>query len=153
MDKQHSGDLTGVSGQRATVESGVERKSVRAGFVKAFGEKEAAAVEAAANEHANGVNSERKGDDPFKWALLICKGDDPFKWALLICIGYECCSKDDYRKYHGIIAPWAKIKAWIKKRGKLHSHVGDCDYLSMMSGAYNEFMPKKRKKAKPKERK
>ena len=111
---------------------------IRKKFVKAFGEKQATFVEKAANYHANGINSE-------------CKGDDPFKWALLICIGYQCCEKGNYRKYHGITAPWAKIKAWIKKHGQLNSHVGDCDYLALLCGTYNEFMPKQPAKRKSKE--
>jgi hypothetical protein len=94
-----------------------------------FGEDTAAKIEAAASEHSNGVNSKKKGDDPFKWALLIC-------------IGYECMEKPTYRNSHGIKPAWSKLKAWIKKNGELHSHNGDCDYLSMMCGTYNEFMPK-----------
>lgn len=103
--------------------------SIRVAFAKKFGESQAAAIEHAAQGHENGVNSARKGSDPFKWALLIC-------------IGYECISKDGYRKHHGITAPWAEIKAWIKKHGSLASHDGDCDYISLMCGAYNEFVGK-----------
>jgi phosphomannomutase len=104
--------------------------TIRTKFVSAFDEETAAAIEAAANEHANGTNSENKGTDPFKWALLIV-------------IGYECASKNSYREYHGIKAEWSLLKAWIKEHADLASHDGDCDYLAMLAGAYNEFMPKK----------
>lgn len=105
-------------------------KSIRGRFVRDFGETTAAKIEAAASGHSNGINSERKGDDPFKWALLIC-------------IGYQCMEKGDFRKHHGIKPKWSKLKAWIKRHGELNTHNGDCDYLSMMSGVYNEYMPKK----------
>jgi hypothetical protein len=107
---------------------------VRGSFVRAFGEDTASRIEAAASEHSNGVNSERKGDDPFKWALLIC-------------IGYQCMEKPDYRTSHGIEPPWPKLKAWIKKNGELRSHNGDCDYLALVCGTYNEFMPKRKKQS------
>ena len=87
-------------------------------------------MEGAAKYHENGVNSK-------------CKGDDPFKWALVICIGYQCCEKSDYREYHGITAPWDEIKAWIKAHGHLDTHNGDCDYLALFAGVYNEFLPEK----------
>ena len=100
---------------------------VRDHFVSTFGADAAEKIEAAANYHANGVNSKKKGDDPFKWALLIC-------------IGYDCCSKERFRQYHGISTPWEEIKGWIKEHGCLASHNGDCDYLALFGGAYNEFM-------------
>ena len=104
--------------------------SIRKQFAAEFGEKEAARIEAAAIEHGNGINNKNIGSDPFKWALLIC-------------IGYECFSRDRFRKYHGIKAKAVNIKKWIKKQGHLELHNGDCDYLSLLSGAYNEYMPKK----------
>ena len=102
--------------------------SVRDHFVSAFGEDLAQKIEASANYHANDVNSKNRGSDPFKWALLIC-------------IGYECCSKKQFRQYHGILTPWEDIRGWIKEHGDLATHNGDCDYLALLSGAYNEFMP------------
>ena len=108
--------------------------TVRANFVQAFGEAEAPRIEIAANGHGNGINDKNRGSDHFKWALLIC-------------IGYECCEKPAYRKHHGIRTSWKKIKRWIKEHGKLGSHVGDCDYLCLMSGGYNEFVGKGKKNA------
>jgi hypothetical protein len=105
-------------------------RSVRNKFVKEFGEELAGKIEAAASEHDNEAHPNR--------------GSDPFKWALLICIGYECLSNPSYRKYHGIRCSWPKVKKWIKENGHLDTHDGDCDYLSMFCGAYNEYMPKKK---------
>lgn len=102
--------------------------SIREAFVAKFGEDQAAAIEAAANEHANGVNDQNKGTDPFKWALLIA-------------IGYQCAEKASYREYHGIAAPWDEVKQWMKDHADLASHDGDCDYLSLLAGSYNEYMP------------
>ena len=107
--------------------------SIRQAFVKRFGEREALAIETAANEHKNGVHDKQ--------------GSDPFKWALLICIGYQCMELGKYRKYHGINAKWPDLKKWIKRSGHLDSHDGDFDYVALVAGVYNEYMPKKRKAA------
>ena len=103
--------------------------SIRESFVDRFGADQADAVVAAADEHANGIHDDR--------------GSDPFKWAIAICIGYECVSKDSYRDHHGITAPWEAIRQWIKDHADLGSHDGDVDYLSMLAGRYDEFMPAK----------
>lgn len=108
------------------------KTSIREQFAAKFGEDQAAAIEAAANEHGNGINNTNLGSDPFKWALLIC-------------IGYECASKDSYRDHHGITAPWNTVSRWIKDHAELGTHNGDVDYLSMFAGAYNEFMPENQK--------
>lgn len=102
--------------------------SVRSKFVELFGEDNCAAIERAARGHANGINNKKIGSDPFKWALCIC-------------IGYECMSKESYRKEHGITADWDALRAAIKTHGELNTHDGDVDYLAMFAGVYNEFMP------------
>jgi hypothetical protein len=103
---------------------------MRARFVERFGEEAAAIVEAAANGHSNGINSENTGSDPFRWALLIC-------------IGYECMSVDRYRQYHDFTPAWADVDAWMKEpeqREAFREHDGDSDYLALFSGAYNEYV-------------
>lgn len=100
---------------------------IRGKFVERFGEDQAVAIERAANEHANGINDENRGSDPFKWALLIC-------------LGYECISKDSYREHHGVTAPWDELKAWTKSDADLAAHDGDADWLSLLAGVYNEYM-------------
>ena len=102
--------------------------SIRKAFVEKFGEHDAVVMERAAKEHANGVNSERLGSDPFSWAIVIC-------------IGHECFTHERYRKYHGFTADPAAIKEWVKNCADLASHDGDVDYLSLFAGAYNEYMP------------
>jgi len=101
---------------------------IRNTFVKKFGESQAIKIEYAAMSHKNGINDRNYGKDRFKWALLIC-------------IGYECISK--YRDYHGITIPYKKLKKWIVDNARLDLHDGDCDYISLAAGIYNEFMPKK----------
>lgn len=103
--------------------------SVRDSFVQKFGEDEARRLEDAASEHKNGVHD---------WT-----GSDPFKWVLVICIGYQCFEKPSYRTYHKIEAPYEEIRQWIKSDGHLDTHDGDCDFLSLFVGAYNDFMPEK----------
>jgi hypothetical protein len=102
--------------------------SIREAFAEKFGEDQAQLIEAAAESHANGVNSENRGSDPFKWALLIA-------------IGYQCAEIDSYRDYHGITAPWTDVKQWMIDHGDLGSHDGDGDYLAALAGSYGEYMP------------
>ena len=104
--------------------------SIRKKFVKDFGKGQAKTLENAAETHNTHVHNR--------------KGSDPFKWVLLICIGYECFEKDAFRKYHKITIPFEKLKSWIKNNGQLGTHDGDCDYLSLIAGEYNEYIPKKR---------
>lgn len=99
---------------------------IRDEFVKMFGEKEALALESAAEEHKNGVH-----DNP---------GSDPFKWVLLICIGYQCFEVEGYREYHGIVASFESIKQWVKDNAELDSHDGDSDFISLVAGVYNEYV-------------
>lgn len=108
-------------------------ESIRAEFEKAFGEDQAAAIWDAAISHKNGVHDR--------------EGSDPFKWALLIAIGYKCMEKDEFRGYHGITAPWDKLKLWIKENAKLDSYDGDFDYICAFAGGYNEYMPQKEEAA------
>jgi hypothetical protein len=101
--------------------------SIRESFVEAFGEDQAAAIERAAEGHKNGIH-----DRP---------GSDPFRWAIVICIGLQCMSEDAYRDEHGITAPWDALKTWIRASANLAAHDGDCDYVALMLGKYNEYMP------------
>lgn len=100
--------------------------SVRESFVRQFGEEDAVSIEKAAREHKNGVHDKT--------------GTDPFKWAILICIGYQCFEYESYRKHHGIKASFLDIKRWCIEEADLGSHDGDCDYISLMTGAYNDFV-------------
>lgn len=106
-------------------------KSIREEFVKEFGEKCALAIESAAQEHADGINSKNKGSDEFRWAILIC-------------IGYQCAEKKEYRSYHGIAPSWRRIKSWVKRSAHLEQHIGDLDYGALMTGIYNEYFPKRK---------
>jgi hypothetical protein len=99
----------------------------RDSFVERFGEDQAAHIEAAAREHKNGQH-----DKP---------GSDPFRWAIVICIGYQCFEVESHREYHQITAPYDEIKQWAREHGNLAEHDGDCDFLGLFAGAYNEYMP------------
>ena len=100
--------------------------SVRKSYVKFFGEEQARILEQAAEGHDNEVHSRR--------------GSDPFKWAVLICIGYQCVEK--YAEEHKITVPFKKFKWWCREHGELGTHDGDCDYLTMFVGGYNEYVKK-----------
>lgn len=96
-------------------------------FAQTFGVDQADAVLLAALSHGNSINDENKGSDVFRWAILIC-------------IGYECMSNEGSRKSHGITAPWPAIQQWIKDHADLGHHQGDCDYLALLLGCYNEYI-------------
>ncbi len=102
--------------------------SIRAAFVEKFSESDAQAIESAAIEHQNGIHNRR--------------GSDPFKWALCICIGYQCFEKPSYRKYHGIKTPYRTLKVWIRNHADLASHDGDFDFLAMVIGIYDTYVKK-----------
>lgn len=96
-------------------------------FAHRFGQDQADAIMAAAESHKNGVH-----DNP---------GSDPFKWALLIAIGHECFTHEHYRPYHGITADPDEIREWVRAEADLGTHDGDCDYLALLAGAYEPFLP------------
>lgn len=104
------------------------KESVRNSFVALFGEEQACRIEAAANEHKNGIH-----DEP---------GSDPFKWACLIAIGHECISRPRFREHHKIAVPFDEFKAWAVEHGDFASHDGQYDYIAMFAGIYNEYMKK-----------
>lgn len=96
-------------------------------FVARFGEDEAQRIVDAASKHENGLHGKR--------------GSDGFRWALLICIGYECMSKDSYRKDHGITTPWDDLNEWMLARPEWFSeHDGDVDFLSLACGVYQPYV-------------
>lgn len=101
--------------------------SLRDKFVARFGERDAAAMEKAAEEHKTVINSERIGSDPFRWAVMIC-------------IGYQCFEKAGYREHHGITACFEDIREWLKANADLSRHDGDVDYLALAVGKYNEYV-------------
>ena len=99
----------------------------RESFVEHFGEDEASCIEGAAMFHMNGIH-----DKP---------GSDHFRWAICICIGIECFSSEHGRSHHGIMASVLEIEQWIKDHGDLSSHDGDVDYLALILGKYDKFIP------------
>ncbi len=101
----------------------------RESFTATFGEAEAQRIEAAAHEHENEPNSTNKGSDEFRWAITIC-------------LGYECMKKPGFRDHHGILATWEHLEAWIINHGDLAHRDGDCDYLALFCGVYDDFVPK-----------
>lgn len=102
--------------------------STRVSFVETFGEEAAVAIEAAASQHESPANSDQ--------------GSDPFRWAIVICLGYQCMEVDSYRKSHGIRPAWARLKKWIIQHGDIAHHDGGCDYLALLAGVYQNFIPK-----------
>jgi len=101
--------------------------TTREDFVARWGEDAALALEAAAEEHANGIND---GD----------RGSDPFKWVLIIVIGYQCAEIPMYRSHHGITTPaWDELHEWMVEEADLGTHEGDVDYLSLAAGKYEPY--------------
>jgi len=102
--------------------------SVRESFVEHFGEDQARAIEAACALHkAESIHS-KDG-----------MGDDPFKYAVLMCIGYNCVK---YGKSHGITISPTDFKRWCLEHGDLASYKGPIpDYISLFAGVYDEYFP------------
>jgi hypothetical protein len=97
---------------------------IREAFVARFDEDMACAIEAAATEH----HPEDK------------RGSDAFRWACVVCIGFQCFEKDQYREAHGITkASYVDIRDWLIEHGDIANHDGDCDYLALFAGMYNQY--------------
>ena len=106
--------------------------SVRDSFEAQFGTEQADAVMHAVEYHLeSGITTQGN------------RGSDPFKWAIALAIGFECMSKDSYRKYHGVTAPWDEIDQWIKDHADLGSHDGDVDIIGAFAGVYEPYMEAK----------
>jgi hypothetical protein len=102
--------------------------STRESFVATFGEEQAVALEVAGNGHRGSVLEGNK------------TGSDPFRDAVVLAIGFECFTNPGYRDWHGITAPADEIVAWVKEHGEIADHDGPKDYLSLLAGAYNEYV-------------
>jgi hypothetical protein len=100
--------------------------ATRTAYVEAFGEAQAAALEAAAAMHKNGIHDEQ--------------GSDPFRWAVAIAIGYECVEK--YADSHDITVTQDQFLVWVREHGDLEHHDGDSDVLALFTGVYQKYMPK-----------
>jgi len=94
-------------------------------FAAHFGMEQAEAVLAAGFMHNNDVHN-----DP---------GSDIFRWAVLLCIGYECFTR--FRDDHGITVPEEDLRKWVLEEAELLIHDGDCDYLGLIAGAYDTWLP------------
>lgn len=98
--------------------------SIRDQFVRDFSEQTALAIEAAAEQHENGLHPD--------------KGSDPFKWSLMLVISYQCITK--YRAAHGIKPSAKRLTAWIKDHADMSSYDGDVDMLALLAGAYDPYV-------------
>lgn len=82
------------------------------------------AIEAAAEEHKNGIH-----DNP---------GSDAFRWALLLCVGYGCWENPSRAEYHGITVAPEDINLWLfERREWIGKHDGDVDYIGLLAGVYD----------------
>ncbi len=102
--------------------------TTREAFIKEFDEKNARALETAADSHLFDMSG-HAGQ----------KGSDDFKWVLITCISFQCAER--HAAYHGISIPWQTLRVWIKQHADLRNYDGGFDALSLFAGAYNEFMP------------
>jgi len=90
-------------------------------FVRQFGEQEAKNLIIAAMMHRNGVHDRR--------------GNDGFAWACLICIGYQCVER--FAKDHDLTIDYSQFHAFCKRNAKMFwKYNGDCDYIAMLAGKY-----------------
>lgn len=104
-------------------------KTLREMFVEKFGEEQTAKVEAAAEMHDFAYRSEEQN-----------KGSDAFRWVLVWVIGFECVSKPNYAKWHGIEIDPEQFRQWVYEHAELEKHNGAWDNMAMVSGAYKGFI-------------
>jgi hypothetical protein len=105
----------------------VNVSSIRASFVAAFGEEQAERLQIAGDGHRGGMLDGGK------------HGPNPFQDAIVIAIGWECFTRPEFRKCHGITAPVDELKTWIREHGELNSYQGPIDYLALLAGWYDEY--------------
>ena len=102
--------------------------TARERFIERFGQDQAVAIEAAANEH--------------RFTLLegTDHGQDSFRDALVICIGHECMTR--FADYHGIDVDQEQVREWVLEQGDwFGDHDGPIDYLAMFAGWYDDWLP------------
>jgi len=85
-------------------------------FVQAFGEREAALIEAAADGHKNGEkdNPWRKLGEGF-FGKQIKQAEDAFLLDLAWCISWECLWVDGYRTHHGLTVDKNVLREWVRE--------------------------------------
>jgi hypothetical protein len=71
---------------------------------------------------------------------VLDRGSDPFRFALVWAIGFECLTRPEFRREHGIIAPWAELLAWICDEADLASFDGTMDLSGRGRGLFDAIL-------------
>jgi hypothetical protein len=97
-------------------------------FVDAFGEHLALSIEAAIEHHVPALK------------VPLERGSDRFRFALVWAIGLECLSNPAFRAEHGIVVPWASLRAWLHDADLLAGYDGTFDFSSLAVGRYEGIL-------------
>ena len=101
---------------------------LRARFVERFGSDLAQTIERAIDLHAA------------EYPLALERGSDPFRFALIWAVGFECLTRPQFRREHGITTPWADLAAWIRKEADFASFDGTMDRAGHASGFFRDVI-------------
>ncbi len=95
-------------------------------FAEKFDKTNALKIVYAAEEH-----------EPLTYAS--CRGNDPFKWALLMCIAFQCIEVPEYADYHGFTFDLVEVRKWIKENVDFSDYDGDLGPLSLAAGVFAQY--------------
>ena len=98
---------------------------LRARFVGCFGEDLAETIERVAAHHTKVLPA------PLE------RGSDPFRFAIVWAIGFECLTRPEFRREHGVTAPWAELVGWIHDEADLASFDGTMDLSGRGRGLFD----------------
>jgi hypothetical protein len=101
---------------------------LRARFVERFGADLAERIERGIDVHAA------------EYPIALDRGSDPFRFSLVWAVGFECLNRPEFRREHGITAPWADLAAWIRSEADLASFDGTMDAAGHASGFFRDVL-------------
>jgi hypothetical protein len=101
---------------------------LRTRFVARFGDDLAETIVAVAEHHTKVIPA------------VLGRGSDPFRFALVWAIGFECLTRPEFRREHGITVPWADLLTWICDEADLASFDGTMDVSGRGRGLFDAIL-------------
>lgn len=98
---------------------------LRSRFVARFGPDLATSIETAVEHHIKAIPGQ------------IERGSDDFRWALVWAIGFECLTRPEFRREHGVTAPWADLCGWLADEADLAAYDGTMDWSGRGAGRFD----------------
>lgn len=98
---------------------------LRERFVARFGGDLAESIETAVEHHIKAISGQ------------VDRGSDSFRWALVWAVGFECLTRPDFRREHGVTVPWADLCGWIADEADLAAYDGTMDWGGRGAGRFD----------------